>query len=671
MPHPPEAAPPDDLLVFNGIDGKTGQYLIPPMTSEQLIAVVLAEKKEQRQRDELARDRSQSAELPDFAPLASLDPKNLGQVGWGVIFPATLPRDTLAALREALGELLAHRSEQAGPFYKEFSGGDGYQPEETAKEWLNRHNASFGRVDPREGVPPYYLLIVGDPNTIPYHFQYNLDVDRAVGRIYFETIDEFARYAHSVVAAERRQVARARQAVFFGVSNFGDNATTLSAQYLVAPLVERLTAGRESGNPEEQRLLAGWQFEHVAEADATKARLQRLLGGDQTPALLFTASHGVGFRPGDPEQLAMQGALVCQDWPGPAGGGIKREHYLAAEDIPDGASPFGMVCFHFACYGAGTPHLDEFYQRYNQTRGPIAPYAFLAQLPRRLLAHPRGGALAVVGHVERAWTHSFKWETSRQHTSNFYDVLCQLMDGQPVGHAMDAINTLYGSISAQLTHELAEHTYTPRSPGELANLWTGNNDARNYMVIGDPAVALAVAPDPASVKAAPLERAAPSLAGALPPVLDPAADPRGLAQPAAPSATPPAPAPLPSGDAEAFGLGSDTLRGIAADLAEALRSLAVGVRAAADLEVRTFVADDLDSARFGADGMPTVAARQRALTRVRLNGSTDVIVPARQNELDDAIWAIHRDTVAQAAQGRAELLRVLTELVAGFLPRAG
>jgi hypothetical protein len=201
------------------------------------------------------------------------------------------------------------------------------------------------------------------------------------------------------------------------------------------------------------------------------------------------------------QQLNYQGALLCQDWPGPKTGRgqpLTRAHYFAGEDIPDNARLLGTVAFFFACYGAGTPERDNFYDLASTKPKTIAPHAFIADLPRKMLAHPNGGALAVIGHVDRAWEWSFVLDTRtegrRKQLQVFESLLRRVMDGHPVGSAVEFFNERYAEIASDLNHVLDEvkrfqKTYEAR---ELVRLWTETQDSRNYVIIGDPAVRVSV-----------------------------------------------------------------------------------------------------------------------------------------------------------------------------------
>lgn len=406
--------------------------------------------------------------------------KDLSSAGWGVIFAAADQQHT-AAWKQALQPLLALRREQAGKLYREFVGDDAIRPDESKNKFLARHGVGPGPADPAK--VPYYLLLVADPKSISYRFQYQLDVQYAVGRIHFDTPEDYASYAQSVVNAETGLVQRTRQAVFFGVANPDDAATALSAQHLVVPVADKLAQD-----------LPSWQIRKILSDQATKSALAQIYSDNTKPAFLFTASHGLGFPKGHPLQLSHQGALLCQDWPGVrawSGKAIPPDFYFSADDVPDEADFSGLIGFHFACYGAGTPQTDDFAYSAFRERVDLAAQPFISGLAKRLLCHAAGGALAYIGHVERAWTYSFQWPQAGSQLTVFESAIKRLLDSYPVGAAMEYFNERYAELSTMLSDE-QEQIHFGKRPDEveLAGMWTANNDAKNYVIVGDPAVRL-------------------------------------------------------------------------------------------------------------------------------------------------------------------------------------
>jgi hypothetical protein len=473
----------DDDIILNGIDGATGEYLVPPLRPDEAVAIATGQTAEETTARWLKGKAEAHARDKLDLPMG-VDPAQPSRAGWAIVLPAGAPAD----LKAAVQPLIDRRKSVVPP---DRCKALEYRPGETMKKWLARHGVAPGMVDPKK--VPYYVTLVGGPTEIPFDFQYLLNVEYAVGRLCFEVPEQYRRYAEGVAAYETASdVKNAKEVAYWGPRHAADRSTQMSADSLIRPLAEGTPAAGEQEAEQPITEEVGFRARCFRAADATKANLLETLHpttGSAPPAVLFTASHGMGWPKDDPRQRPAQGALLAQDWAG--FGQVSPAHYLTAAEVEDGASVGGLVAFLFACYGAGTPRTDAFLT--DRGRGPVevAPAPFVAALPQRLLSHPGGPSLAVVGHVERAWGYSIKPTGAGTQIFPFREFLKRVLSGQPVGHATVNFTKRYAVLSTALASLLDETGGEARpSPQEIAATWVERNDAQNYVLLGDPAVRL-------------------------------------------------------------------------------------------------------------------------------------------------------------------------------------
>ena len=301
----------EDQFFLNGIDGVTGEYLVPPMSAES-VARLIRPTADREQSGWLKRVQSLFTR-PFLGLPVDIDPTDVARAGWGVVVSPHTPSEVL----DALELLIAHRRSQVLADRCKILE---YRAGENMKEWLKRHGVYTGSVAPTK--VPYYLLLIGGPESIPFDFQYLLDIEYAVGRLCFNHADQYRLYAQSVVDYEKAQAApTCPQMVYWGTRHPRDRATEIRADFLITPLHEGVPAAADQ--PEEKAIAGTQGFGSIClkGREATKARLSEVLRpptGAGRPSFLFTASHGMGWPKGHQNQRTAQGRSSVRIGPGSA-----------------------------------------------------------------------------------------------------------------------------------------------------------------------------------------------------------------------------------------------------------------------------------------------------------------------------------------------------------------
>ena len=178
---------------------------------------------------------------------------------------------------------------------------------------------------------------------------------------------------------------------------------------------------------------------------------------------------------------------------------MSKDYYLSAVDIPSNMRLLGTIAFLWGQFTAGTPQITDFPElarsRQNATK------SFLSKLSRRLLGHSNGSALAVIGNVDFSLGYSLQKGNGEADIETIESVLNQLMDGCTVGKAMEAIYKRYAILASRLAEGYRKLVIeenpvnTTQRMSELQKIREFSLmpiEARNYIIVGDPAVHLPI-----------------------------------------------------------------------------------------------------------------------------------------------------------------------------------
>lgn len=441
------------------------------------------------------------------------DSNNLRAQRWGVVAPLGPTGDRLLAEIQPL--IAARQAEQGAPvrIYRPPA-----QLDEVEALQYRKDHYDTGR-ELAQGLPRY-LLILGDLDEVPLALQQVLQTDALVGRLTFPRPEGYAAYVEKVLRSEAGQRAERGRALFYTVPD-GTAATQVGDAALISPcfdLAERSHAAGEFAA--EVRSL-----NHDSADQLSPTALLAAARGLQ-PTALLSVSHGEGEPPGGyrspTRQRERQGAMCFGD-----------DEVLAASDLGDRRFLPGGLWLMVSCYGAGTPSFSA-YQPWLEHLGRSSQHAelqrllaglprpggrpFIAALPQALLANP-AGPLAFIGHIDLAWTYSFADLDAGPHAiprpARFVEALRWALRGDRVGLCCRELMRALGQTQTEILalsqtpsaaragqpHVSASSAaHSARQPGALdpaarfGHLWMLRQDLLGYILLGDPAVRLPVAP---------------------------------------------------------------------------------------------------------------------------------------------------------------------------------
>ena len=448
------------------------------------------------------------------------DPNDLEAQRWGVIAPEGPRGDRLLQVIQPLID--RRREQQGGHEVKVYRVPEKMSPAEAAvwKKTVYRDQSDLDIDLPR------YQLILGDLHEVPLAIQQMQATDGFVGRLAFDEDDHYAAYVDKLLRWEGAPSTHREGRAIFHTVHDGTAATRVGHRSLVSPGLEVARKRHERGQLAADEILQSGDLELPSPQDfLNAAQLDR-------PGFLFSMSHGEG-----PPRAGWSSAGAQREGQGAMSFG--REGRIHGNDLRDASFLPGGMWFMLACFGAGSPdasayaHWLQELRALRQFRGnPNAVLKgipeerpFIANLPKTVLASANG-PLAFVGHIDLAWTYSFQEldQGATNRPAKFLGVMRSALKQDRMGISFHELFRFFDQANGELTALQDEaraqgRELTARERARSGHLWMLRQDLAAYVMLGDPAARLPLAPRQRATgfsvpTAAPVQSLAPAAAPA-------------------------------------------------------------------------------------------------------------------------------------------------------------
>jgi hypothetical protein len=442
------------------------------------------------------------------------DVNDLAEQRWGIVAPVGHQGDRLL---DAVAPLIRLREAEQGAPARIYRA----PAEMTAKIAVRFQDDVYYAEDVPEHERPRYLMLLGDLPEVSLDLQHALANGALVGRVAFSNaageadLDAYAAYAEKVVDFSRHPSPNETPDAYFFAARDGSAATATALAQLIRPSLADAEAWRSRGGFPAASIseIAGedplLMDPHAAPDSGSQRGIDELLraAAGARPAVLLSVSHGLGAPRGgwksESQQRALQGALA-----------LGGKDVLSADELGQKRFLPGGMWFCVACFGAGTPAASVYHSwlsllaKEGAHEGRLdavlkslpkpgeAP--FVAALPQAALANP-DGPLAVIGHVDLAWTYAFSGGKGLTESRRWriLSAVKVLVNGSRAGVGLDALMRFYrettDTLRASYQAETDARTWNrpdPTDPKDRGHLWMLSNDLRGYVLLGDPAARL-------------------------------------------------------------------------------------------------------------------------------------------------------------------------------------